>query len=352
MDFAFDESQRAVADLTAEVLRRSDGSAEAAWKGLAQAGLLGLAVPESVGGAGLGVLETGIVLAEAGRRAAELPALATLALGVLPLARCGTTAQQEQVLPGVLAGEHLLTAALNEPGDPLPAAPRTTATPDGDGFRLTGRKVGVPYAEQARHLLAPATLAGGGTGVFLLDPGADGVTLTRTPASATTPEYTLVLDGARATGQLGPNAVETLYAHALAGACAYGDGLLQGALDLTTAHLRTRHQFGKPLATFQAVAQQIADVYIAGRTLGLLARSAAWRLAEGLDADEDLAVAGYWLAEELPAALYTCHHLHGGLGVDVDYPLHRYSAQARDLARLVGGVDDRLTRLGAQCTSN
>ena len=352
MDFAFDESQRAVAELAAEVLRKSDGSAEAAWKGLAQAGLLGLAGPESLGGAGLGVLETGIVLTEVGRRAAELPALTTLALGVLPLAYCGTPAQQEQVLPAVMAGEHQLTAALNEPGNPLPVTPHTTATPDADGFRLTGRKVGVAYAAESRHLLVPAALPDGRTGVFLLDSTADGLTVTRTRASATTPEYTVVLTEARSTEQLGPAAAATLNAYALAGACALGDGLLQGALGLTTEHLRTRHQFGKPLASFQAVAQQIADVYIAGRTLGLLARSAAWRLAEGLDADEDLAVAGYWLAEELPAALYTCHHLHGGLGVDVDYPLHRYSAQARDLARLVGGVDERLTRLGAQCTSN
>lgn len=349
MDFAFTDNQRAVADLTAEVLRRSDASTEAAWKGLAQSGLLGLAVPEPLGGAGLGVLETTIVLAETGRRAVELPALATLALGVLPLAARGTPAQQEQVLPAVAAGERLLTAALNEPGHPLPDSPHTTATADG---RLTGRKIGVPYAAEAHRILVPATGPDGVTGVFLLDPATTGTTLTRTPASATTPEYTLVLEQARTDGRLGANAVETLYAHVLAGACALGDGLLQGAIDLTTGHLRTRHQFGKPLATFQAVAQQIADVYIAGRTLGLLARSVAWRLAEGLDATEDLAVAGYWLAEELPAALYACHHLHGGLGVDVDYPLHRYSAQARDLARLVGGVDDRLTRLGAICTSN
>ena len=106
-----------------------------------------------------------------------------------------------------------------------------------------------------------------------------------------------------------------------------------------------REQFGRPLATFQAVAQQIADVYVAARTLHLAALSACWRLAAGLDADEDLGVAGYWLAAEAPQALRTCHHLHGGIGVDVEYPLHRYSSMMADLVRFVGGADYQLEML-------
>jgi alkylation response protein AidB-like acyl-CoA dehydrogenase len=116
-----------------------------------------------------------------------------------------------------------------------------------------------------------------------------------------------------------------------------------GALDLTAEHVRIREQFGKPLATFQAVAQQIADVYIAARTLHLAALAACWRLDES-----DVAVAAYWLASEAPAALHTCHHLHGGLGVDAGYPLHRYYAATKDLVRLVGGVEHGLGRLGAR----
>ncbi len=124
------------------------------------------------------------------------------------------------------------------------------------------------------------------------------------------------------------------------------DGVLAGALALTAEHLRTRHQFGKPLATFQAVAQQIADVYVVARTVHLASCAAS----NGLD-DDDLDIAAYWVATELPAALQTCHHLHGGLGVDITYPLHRYYAQAKDLARLVGGSALRLDRIGARCSS-
>jgi hypothetical protein len=364
VDFALDDDRRAVAELAAEVLRRAGegtsgvGYDEAAWKGLAQAGLLGLAAPEAVGGAGLGVLETGLVLTEIGRRAADLPALPTLSLGVLPVALAGTTAQQEQVLPAVIAGERLLAAALHEPGEPLPVTPGTTARPDGVDFLVSGRKTGVGFAAEAHRMLVSAALSDGGTGVFLLDPGAPGVRCAPTEAAFPSAEYTVTLTDVRipAADLLGDDrtgaALTTLNACAVAGACALGDGVLAGALGLTTEHIRSREQFGRPLAAFQAVAQQIADVYIAERTVGLLTRSLGWRLDSGRDAAEELDVAAYWLAEELPAALFTCHHLHGGLGVDVDYPLHRYSALARDLARFVGGAEHRLTRLGARCSSN
>jgi alkylation response protein AidB-like acyl-CoA dehydrogenase len=134
----------------------------------------------------------------------------------------------------------------------------------------------------------------------------------------------------------------------MAGACAVADGAVAAALALTTSYVRSREQFGRPLATFQAVAQQIADVYIAARTLHLAALSAAWRLDTGRDAGPDLDVAAYWLAQEAPLALRTCHHLHGGFGMDVSYPLHRYSALVKDLVRFVGGADYSLGRLAAR----
>src|SRR5262249_12809740 len=126
------------------------------------------------------------------------------------------------------------------------------------------------------------------------------------------------------------------------------DGALAGALALTTAHVGSRKQFGRPLAAFQAVAQQIADVCIVSRTLHFAAVSACWRLETGREADGDLDLAAYWLADQAPTALRACHHLHGGTGMDVAYPLYRYSALVKDLVRLIGGADYRLDRLGAR----
>jgi alkylation response protein AidB-like acyl-CoA dehydrogenase len=303
MDFALDDTQQAVADLAREILTR-EPDPDSAWKALAHAGLLA--------GEDLGVLETAVVLNEIGSVAAQLPALSTLALGVLPLA-------DHELLTAVGAGERLLTAAL-----------RGSVTASGN--LLSGTAVGVPDAATAHRILVSA-----GDTVFLVSP--EETTLTPTYSASGAPEYTVGLD--RTPGE--PVCDTThLHRYAIAGACAYGDGLLAGALNLTAAHVRTREQFGKPLATFQAVAQQIADVYIASRTLHLAAWSAIWRLSEGKDPDDDLAIAAYWLTEEAMPALHTCHHLHGGVGVDASYAMHRYYSSTKDLVRLLGGVEHRL----------
>jgi 3-oxo-4-pregnene-20-carboxyl-CoA dehydrogenase alpha subunit len=255
---------------------------------------------------------------------------------VLPVTTYGTAAQQTELLNGVADGA-VLTAALRD----APGAPALLT-----GTCIDGVRIGVPYAAQARRVLVPTP---GGTAV--LDPHGAGVTLIRTPTSTGAPEYTLRLDGAPVLDVIAATP-EDIDRFAVAGAVAVADGTIDGALALTAAHVRDRTQFGKPLATFQAVAQQIADVYVTARTMHLAATSAAWRLGTGRDARDDLAVAAYWLASEVPGALQTCHHLHGGLGVDVTYPLHRFSSLAKDLARFVGGAARRLDALGAACSSN
>ena len=344
MRFQPDETQQAIVQAAGEAL---DGAGvdlpERTWKALGQAGVFALAVPTWLGGHGLGVLETMLVLGEVGRRAAPVPAMATLALGILPVVRWGSRDQQAELLAGLGNDPVVLTAAIREPSDPMPAMPRTTAGPD---LRVTGTKVGVPYAQRARRILVPLSLTAGGSAIALVDPAAPGVTLRPTVSSSGMPECTVRLDNVAAAGILGDGAVEDLYRLAIAGACALGDGAVAGALALTTAHVGTREQFGRPLAAFQAVAQQIADVYIASRTLHLATLSACWRLSHDRMSDVDLDVAAHWLTTEAPAALRTCHQLHGGLGLDVSYPLHRYSALVKDLVRFLGGTQYRLERLG------
>ena len=107
---------------------------------------------------------------------------------------------------------------------------------------------------------------------------------------------------------------------ALAAIGAFASGLVAGALRLTADYVANREQFGKPLSTFQTVAAQLAEVYIASRTLTLAATSVVWRLSEGRDADDDLDVLGYWLASQAPPVMQICHHLHGGMGMDIDLP--------------------------------
>lgn len=361
MDFTVSEAEVEAASLAARLLSAASPAsvAEGAngrladidtslWQQLGQAGLLSLALPAELGGDGLGVQATAAVLTEVGRHAARIPALATLALGVLPVARSVDSEVRHRLLGGVATGETILTAAIREPSRPMPSAPATTVTLTKHGGTVSGLKVGVPYAAAARWILVPASTPAGDPVVAVVEPDADGLVCQRTPASSGLPEYTLRLADSPVLAVLDGCSVDDLYRFAATGACAVADGVLAAALDLTTEHVRTREQFGRPLATFQAVAQQIADVYAAARTLHLITVSACWQLETNPDsAGREVDVAAYWLAECGPAALRTCHHLHGGLGMDITYPLPRYSALMTDLVAFVGGASDRLDRLGA-----
>lgn len=348
MRFAPTETQEAVAGVAAEAL----GRPEVTWSDLAGAGLLALPLPEEHDGEGLGLPEVATLLREVGRHAAtHLPVWETLACGVLPAVAHGTPEQRKRLLPGVAAGEVRLTAALSEPGAALTASPATRLTRHGDDWRLDGLKVGVGAADGAAAILVSATTDDGPV-VVVLDPAADGVELHGTESSREVAESALRLTGVRVGvddvlgGEPGSAAAGAAFAsvldHARAGLVLLGDGLLAGARDLSASYVKERRQFGRALAEFQAVAMQLADVYVASRTVGLAATSAAWRVAEGLPAGDDLAVAAYWLCAQGPAALATCHHVHGGMGVDVTYPLPRYSAWLKDVVRLLGGEEATL----------
>jgi 3-oxo-4-pregnene-20-carboxyl-CoA dehydrogenase alpha subunit len=348
MDFTHGEAELEISRLAAQVLASlpADTDDTATWKELAQAGLLAVALPESAGGDGLGVMAVAALLTEVGRHAARVPALATLALGVLPVVRCGSPDAQQQLLAGVATGETVLTAAIREPSAPMPLQPATIAELDASTRTVSGVKLGVPYAAQARWILVPASAGGGETAVVVVECGSTGLTCQPTHTSAGMPEYTVRLDRVPVRRVLAGDAVAELHRLAVAGACCVADGALAGALALTTEYIKSREQFGRPLATFQAVAQQIADVYVTSRILHLATMSACWRLDTGRDADGDVDVAAYWLAEHAPLALRTCHHLHGGIGMDVTYPLPRFSALVTDLVSLVGGASYRLDLLG------
>ena len=185
----------------------------------------------------------------------------------------------------------------------------------------------------------------------MVSPQADGVTLTKTPTSNGSDEY--VVDVRRRRGGRLGRARRCATTHrvnqlALAAIGAFAAGLVAGALRLTADYVATREQFGRPLSTFQTVAAQLAEVYIASRTISLAATSVVWRLAEGRDADDDLDVLGYWLTSQAPPVMQTCHHLHGGMGMDITYPMNRYYSTIKDLTRLLGGPAHRLELVGAR----
>ncbi|MFD7077222.1 acyl-CoA dehydrogenase [Nocardioides sp. NPDC059952] len=322
-----DETLDAVRSVVAEVLARETDRGD--WSAWASAGLTALPVPEAQGGEGFGLTEVAVLLREAGRNAVRVPVWETLAVGALTLARHGTSEQQDAILPGVASGETLLTPAWLEPGRPQkPSAAYRDGT-------VSGRKTAVTYAAESSRLLVTATAEETGEPVVVLvDPSGPGVTLAPASTSGEPAQHTVVLDGAAAE-PLGEGAYETLTGLATAGLAVSAAAVLAGARDLTAAYVKNRQQFGRALAEFQAVALQMADVYVTSRTLDLAADNAVAAIADQRAATVDLKVAAYWASHVAPYAFRTCHHLHGGMGVDVTYPLLGFTTWGTDIAHLL-----------------
>ncbi|MET0702947.1 MAG: acyl-CoA dehydrogenase family protein, partial [Mycobacterium sp.] len=254
MDFSPDEGQQAVADVVTSALGRDNS-----WAALVDGGVIAFGVPERLGGDGLGLPEVTTALTEIGRHGTAGPALATLGLGLVPLLDLASDDQQDRFLAAVARGG-VLSAALNEPGSPLPERP-ATAFADG---KLSGTKIGVPYADVADWLVVTTD-----NGVVVVSPEADGVTLVKTPTANHSDEYAVTFDGVTVpdTDVLADATVRRVNQLVLAATGAFAAGLVAGALRLTADYVGTREQFGRPLSTFQTVAAQLAEVYIASRTI-------------------------------------------------------------------------------------
>lgn len=340
MDFSPDEGQQAVADVVTSALDRDN-----TWDALVAGGVIAFGVPDRLGGDGLGLPEITTALTEIGRHGTVSPALATLGYGLIPLLALASDEQQDRYLAGVAAGG-VLTAALNEPGSSLPERPSTNLS----GDKLSGTKIGVPHAGQADWIVVTTD-----SGVVVVSATADGVTRTKTPTANGSDEYAVTFADVivpESDVLTGADTVHRVNQLVLASTGAFAAGLVAGALRLTADYVAKREQFGRPLSTFQTVAAQLAEVYIASRTISLAATSAIWRLSEGRDADDDLDVLGYWLSSQAPPVMQTCHHLHGGMGMDITYPMNRYYSTIKDLTRLLGGPAHRLELVGVTCTSN
>ncbi|MEX0666484.1 MAG: acyl-CoA dehydrogenase family protein [Acidimicrobiia bacterium] len=365
MDFAFNEEQQDLQGLVEKILgaevtldRLKEAEADESnfdrelWKKLADAGVLGIAVPEAQGGGGYGFLEAALVLEQVGRTVAPVPYYASVVLGALPIARFGTDAQKDALLPGVASGETILTAALTEAGaDPL--TPTTKAKKDGDGWVLDGVKDCVPAGPLADRVLLPASTGGGGVIVAIVDPNAKGVTRERQDTTNHHPEARLTLKGVKVTAgdvvgsaEQGSEILAWLVDRATAALCAIAIGVCEEAVRMTAEYTKTREQFERPIATFQAVGQRAADAYIDTEAIRLTGWQAVWRLSEDLPASAEVAVAKFWASEGGQRVVHAAQHLHGGMGVDRDYPLHRYFLWAKVLELTLGGSTPQLLKLG------
>jgi alkylation response protein AidB-like acyl-CoA dehydrogenase len=365
MDFEFTEEERSVSELARKILEdfvtneqlktleaKGEPFAEEAWKALADSNLLGVAIPEAHGGLSLGFTALSLLCEEIGRTVAPLPAYASLVLGALPLAEFGSPADQAEWLPRVARGEVLLTAALLELDSTKPLEPTTRAERTQDGYRLTGEKTLVPAGLQADRILVSAS-TDHGPGLFWIKPGAAGVRLEAQTSSDGQPYAYLALQGAEVTeadllGDLRGDALRWLLERATTARCAMQLGVTERALEMTAKYGCERIQFDVAIGSFQAFHQRAADAYIQVEGIRLTTWETIWKLDRGLDARDMVRVAKFAASDGAAYSAYACQHLHGGVGIDVDYPLHRYFKWSTQIEHELGSAKIQLEELGAR----
>ena len=361
MEFNFDESAQAIRDLTEQII--SDNVDHASlkalaatgerfdlglWQTLADAGIVGACLPEANGGSGLDFLAAAATLEVVGTHAAPVPFLETVVLAALPIAEFGTDAQREAYLDRIAAGDLIATAALAEAIGTEPIR----ADAEGDGWRINGSAFAVRAGLDAGLVLVPAD-TGSARGIFLVPVDTPGVGVDELPSTTGISQAVITFDavdlGADALlgGELeGDAQLVWIGLRADSGICSLTAGLCASSLQLMADYAKIRHQFDRAIATFQAVSQRAADTFIDTEAVTLTARQAAWRIASGRPAQREVAIARWWASEGGFRVVHASTHVHGGVGVDRDYPLHRFFLMARELELTLGSAEHHLEALG------
>ncbi|MFF4327873.1 acyl-CoA dehydrogenase family protein [Streptomyces sp. NPDC001591] len=336
MDFRPTEEQAAATALAARIFRdlatherlaaAGTGSDAALWKALTATGLTA-AVEE------LGLLGLVLLLEEQGRTTAQVPYAATCAYGVLPVAVHGSPEQRARLLPALGSGEAVATGA-------FPARRTVTATPDG---HLTGTAPAVPWLRDATHVLVPDR----DHTLWLVRTDAPGVATRPVETTASWSAASLTLTGAPAERLGGPDAYDAVLAAARTAFAGLQAGVCAGSLARAVEHTSTREQFGRPLSTNQGVMLRAADAHMDTEAIRVTAYEAAWRIDEGLPAREHALTAAWWASEAGKRVVHAGQHLHGGMGADLDHPVHRHFLWGRQLDAYLGCGSELLSELGA-----
>lgn len=367
MDFGFSEQQRDVQNLARQILsdnvtaeklsQYDDYKAERfdreLWQKFAEAGLLGVAIDEEFGGMGFGFFELGLLVEEAGRAIAPLPLISHLISAALPIQQFASQVQKQAWLPKVASGEILLTAALSEAYNDDPTQPYlTTAKAEGDGLVLNGEKTNVPFAHIADRILLAAKTSDG-IAVVLLDPKAKGVSLSAQQITTYEPQYVVSINNVHigagdilATGMDGQALMQWLAERTTVALCAHQLGASDKAMRMSASYTAERKQFGVLISTFQAVGHRAANCFIDVECLRLNTYQAISRLDGGLDATNEVQIAKIWAGDVGHRVSYAAQHLHGGTGIDRDYPLWRYCTWLRYNEMALGGSAKTLAKLG------
>ena len=346
MDFDFSEEEQAISDLTQQIfedkvthehLRSLTKSGEnfdrELWRSLAKTGVVGATIHQDFQGAGLSFLGVTALLEKVGKYAAPIPALETIVTGALPIQEFGTEDQKAEFLPKIAEGELIVTTALI-------ASDEVTVEEN----RISGSFSFVSFGLEADIILLPTA-----AGVFIVKSSETGVSIEPRETTTGYSQAALTMNNVGAQ-QLGTVSCEDFLAWLTlridSAICSIMAGACEASLDLASEYTKVRQQFDRAIATFQAVSQRAGDAYIDTEAVRLTSRQAAWRISAGLPAAEQVAIARWWASEAGFRVVHAATHLHGGVGVDRDYPLHRYFLMARQLELTMGNSEEQLEELG------
>jgi 3-oxocholest-4-en-26-oyl-CoA dehydrogenase beta subunit len=370
MDFSISEDQQAIRDLSKQIFgdiatdenllafSRSDNVYhDELWSTLAEQGLLGLTIAEELGGSGFGFSELCLILEEQGRRVAPVPLFSSLVLGALPIARFGSEAQKQQWLVPLASGKVKLSAAIADLGMPAAITQTVSATQQGEQWILNGRKDCVPDGASAACILVPAVDEIGATHVFLVDTSTAGVSTKAQTTSIGDVQSTLnlhqvLLDAGTHLDHDGQAVITWLQQHADTALCAMQVGVTEEALKRTAEFTCERKQFNAPIGAFQAVAMQAADAYINVEAMRSTYWLALFKLTSKQSSAAEVSAAKYWACEGGHKVVHTTQHLHGGMGSDIDFPIHRFFLWAKHIGTMLGGSSVQIAKLGALLASD
>ena len=365
MDFGLNEIQREIRDLsraifedqvTPEKLASYDEYAvprfdKDLWSKLAEAGLLSTCIDSDYGGSELGFMELALLLEEVGRSIAPVP-LASHCLSMMGIQKFGEEKLRKKILPEAASGNILLTSAILEPMNNNPmSAHSTSCVSDGKNYVISGRKQAVPFANQADYILLSAA-NGEDLIVFIIEPRAAGVTMKPLQVTSFEPQSEIYLNEVTVeSGQVvaaidGSTLVKWIFDRMLSLICMHQVGVTDAAMKMSASYTSERTQFGVPVASFQAVGHRMADSYIDIECLRLASYQAASLLDLEEDADIELKIAKIWAADVGHRLSYSAQHVHGGTGIDRDYPLWRYCLWLRHNEMIIGGSSYHTQQLG------
>lgn len=364
MEFRFNEEQQAISDaaepvfvdLCSDETIKNLGAGDQPWhtelwRQLAESGMHGLVVDEEYGGLGMTLVELCLILELQGRFVAPVPLLPTLVECAIPLGRSANAALKERVLPAVVSGELILSPVRPAYGYVVTDALRATAA--GDGWTVNGSSGLVPYAGVANGFVVSVPADDGELVMFYCPADADGIAVSEQRTTSgelagylTFDAHTVSEDRVLATGDAARDIAEKQKQDACVGLAALQVGVLSEGLKRTAEYVSQRKQFGRPLGAFQAVSQQAANAYMSIESL----RGVYWRALDDIEHGKDAAlsarVAKFWVGEAGHIAAHTILHLHGGIGQDIGYPVHRFFLWGKHNERYLGTPDEAALNVG------